>query len=65
MNTKELLKQIAVELERPTVYDEFQNNVAGLKSPKTRLCIIGQPNCGKTTLINLLMRFYLILHTSK
>ena len=55
MNTKELLKQIAVELDRQAVYNEFQNNVARLKSPKTRLCIIGQPNCGKTTLINTLL----------
>ena len=55
MNTKELLKQIAVELDTLTVYDKFQNNIAGLKSPKTRLCIIGQPNCGKTTLINTLL----------
>lgn len=55
MNTKDLLKQIAIELDKQAVYNEFQNNVAGLKSPKTRLCIIGQPNCGKTTLINTLL----------
>lgn len=55
MNTNELLKQIAVELDSLAVYDEFQKNIAGLKSPKARLCIIGQPNCGKTTLINTLL----------
>ncbi|MBR5825183.1 MAG: hypothetical protein IKY67_13715 [Paludibacteraceae bacterium] len=55
MNAKELLKQIAVELDSLAVYDEFEKNVAGLKTPKTRLCVIGQPNCGKTTIINTLL----------
>lgn len=55
MNTNELLKQIAAELDAQSVYEEFQCNVAGLKSSKTRLCIIGQPNSGKTTFLNKLL----------
>lgn len=55
MNTNELLQQISAELDTQTVYEEFQCSISGLNSPRTRLSIMGQSNCGKTTFINNLL----------
>ena len=60
MNTRELLKQISCDLEAQVIYDEFMQNVSMLSSPHKRICIMGHPNCGKTTFLNSLLEIELV-----
>lgn len=52
---EEILKQIAEELETVDIFNEYSSNVTALNSNRIRLCIFGQTNSGKTSLINALL----------
>ncbi len=55
MDRINVLKKICDELSASAVYDDFMKQTSRLESPNVRIGVLGQPNSGKTSLINILL----------
>ena len=55
MDKNQFLQKLSEDLDSKQIYDEYRDNLEKLSSANVRLGVIGQPNTGKTTLINSLI----------